>query len=394
MRVLVMTTPDPSHLPPLVPVAWALRAAGHDVLVLGQPDSAESARTAGLNFVCLGDWFRTEELVLRALAPGKRPLESRPRADPRMKGGFGGVWIEHAKDMAGTYLDFARAHRPDLILSDPLNYSALIAGGVLGVPAVHHRWGVDPIGTPRLPAARQELQATCQALGLDALPDPAAVLDPCPTALQLPELTGQTPLRYVPFNGSGTVPDWLRAERGRPRTGPHRVVVSLGRRTLAYHGVPFTRTLLHALGELPDVELLATVGADHRQQIGPVPDTVRMVDPFPLHLALDSCDAIVTHGGSATTMTAALHGLPQLALPQMADCFAHGDRLAATGAGLTLDTVAAQDDPDQLRRSLTRLLTDPHHAEAAAALRQDMERMPTPAQTVGTLERLAGHRTR
>ncbi|MFI7082205.1 nucleotide disphospho-sugar-binding domain-containing protein [Streptomyces anulatus] len=394
MRVLVMTTPDPSHLPPLAPVAWALRAAGHEALVAGQPDSAESARTTGLSMVVFGEPFDTEQLVLNSLAPGKRPLESRPGSAPGtappVKGGFGGVWIERARAMAGEYLAFARDYRPDLVLCDPLDYSGLVIGGVLGIPVVHHRWGVDPVGTPRIPAAREELADFCRTLGLESLPDPAVVLDPCPAALQLPGIRTGTPVRYVPFNGSGAMPDWVRAEWGAPRTTTRRVVVSLGRRTLAYHGVPFVRALLHALAGVPDVELIATVGAEHRAAVGPVPAQVRMLDPFPLHAVLGSCDAIVTHGGSATTMTATLHGVPQLALPQMADCFAHGERLAACGAGISLATVAEQDDPAVLRASLSQLLDDPSYAAGASRLRADMERMPSPAEVVPELERLAG----
>ncbi|WP_369358444.1 nucleotide disphospho-sugar-binding domain-containing protein [Streptomyces sp. cg2] len=386
MRVLVMTTPDPSHLATLVPVAWALRTAGHEVLVLGRPDSAEPARTAGLNFVSLGEPFDTEQMVLSDLAPGKRPLESRPRGT---KGGFGGVWIEHAKSMVEDYLGFARSFRPDLIISDPLEYSALILGALLSVPVVHHRWGVDPIGTPRLPAAREELRGTCRSLGLETLPEPTVVLDSCPGALQLPELKPETPVRYVPFNGSEMLPSWLRAEWDRRDSRSKRVAVSLGRRTLVYNGVPFVRALLRSFAEMADVELIATVGAEYRERIGPVPANVRMVDPVPLHLLLGSCDAIITHGGAATTMTATLFGLPQLVLPQMADCFAHGDRLAATGAGISFDTVTAQDDAGLLREALTQLLTDPRYAEAAGSLRTEMEGMPSPAQIASDLEQLA-----
>lgn len=292
--------------------------------------------------------------------------------------------------MAGEYLAFARDYRPDLVLCDPLDYSGLVIGGVLGIPVVHHRWGVDPVGTPRIPAAREELADFCRTLGLETLPDPAVVLDPCPAALQLPGIRPGTPVRYVPFNGSGAMPDWVRAEWGAPRTTTRRVVVSLGRRTLAYHGVPFVRALLHALAGVPDVELIATVGAEHRAAVGPVPARVRMLAPFPLHAVLGSCDAIVTHGGSATTMTATLHGVPQLALPQMADCFAHGERLAACGAGISLATVAEQDDPAVLRASLSLLLDDPSYAAGASRLRADMERMPSPAEVVPELERLAG----
>ncbi|MDW6062592.1 hypothetical protein SAZ11_36845 [Streptomyces sp. FXJ1.4098] len=47
MRVLMMSTPVSSHFAPLVPLAWALRSAGHEVLVAGQPDVMGPARSAG-----------------------------------------------------------------------------------------------------------------------------------------------------------------------------------------------------------------------------------------------------------------------------------------------------------------------------------------------------------
>lgn len=38
MRVLMMSTPAPTHFTPLVSLAWALRGTGHEVVVAGQPD--------------------------------------------------------------------------------------------------------------------------------------------------------------------------------------------------------------------------------------------------------------------------------------------------------------------------------------------------------------------
>ncbi|MET9535583.1 MULTISPECIES: nucleotide disphospho-sugar-binding domain-containing protein [unclassified Streptomyces] len=382
MRVLVMATPSPTHFTPLVPLAWALRAAGHEVLVAGQPDVLGVVRSAGLNGVGFGDAFDGEAMLLKGLEPGQRPLEARPRTAFRMSG-YAGLWAAHAARWADEYLEFARAFRPDLVVSDPLEFSALMVGAVLKVPVVQHRWGVDPMSGDARPEARRALRDVCARLGLAELPDPAVLLDPCPSALQLPGAVQGKPIRYVPFNGNGPLPPWLR----EPRTlsGLRRVAVTLGG-TLPLNGVPFARRTLRILGAEPGVELIATVDERFRRELGPLPDSVRLVDPVPLHLLFGSCEAVVHHGGAGTSMTATAFGLPQLVLPQLADHFSHGDQLAAAGAGIAFDTAAAQDRPDLLRGALADLLNDPRYAEAAAGLRSDMERMPAPSRVVTDLE--------
>jgi UDP:flavonoid glycosyltransferase YjiC (YdhE family) len=48
MRVLILCTPVPTHFMPLVPMVWALRSAGHDVLVARRPDVMATVPAAGL----------------------------------------------------------------------------------------------------------------------------------------------------------------------------------------------------------------------------------------------------------------------------------------------------------------------------------------------------------
>jgi glycosyltransferase len=392
MRVLMMTTPVPTHFSPLIALAWALRAAGHDLLVAGQPDVLAMAHSAGLSAVSIADWFRVEQHMRDRLVDGKRPVESVPRPTTEELGDFGLVWVGQTRYVLPMYLRFARGFRPDLIVSDPFEYSALVVGGALGVPVVHHRWGVDPLSEPARVAVREPLRELCERHGVAGLPDPTVLVDPCPPSLQLPGVEPGVPMRYVPFNGSGVLPGWLHAEReggGREgEGGQRRVVVSLGGRTLLLNGVPFVRTILWAFDEMPGVRVLATVAPEFRAALGQLPGNVELIDPTPLDLFLDTCDAVVHHGGAGTTMTATSFGLPQLVLPQLADHFAHGDRIAAVGAGIAFDTAAEQDDPGRLRESLAALLFEPGYREAAGELRREMRRMPSPAAVVADLERL------
>ncbi|MFF2080899.1 nucleotide disphospho-sugar-binding domain-containing protein [Kitasatospora sp. NPDC058162] len=386
MRVLIVSTPIANHFLPLVPLAWALRAAGHEVMVLGQPDVLRSVRAGGQTTVTVGELFNCDDMLLNGLGEEERPLQVRPRPAREVLGGYGRLWMFHAKAVFARYLEYAEAYRPELIIADPLEYCSLIMGTVLDVPVVHHRWSVDEISGVARRSIRPDLQELCDSLGVPALPDPDLLIDPCPPSLQVPGVEQGVPIRYLPFSGSGQQPDWLW-ERRAPG-GPRRVAVSLGN-TLELNGAPFTRRLLHALAAVPDTEIVATVGAEHRAQIGEVPAQVRMIDPLPLQLLLGSADVMVHHGGSGTAMSGSYFGLPQLTLPQLTDHFAMGDRLTAVGVGLTFQEAAQQDDPAVVGGALEELLTNPGYRAAARELAAEIHRMPSPARVAADLEQLA-----
>ncbi|MFJ5233538.1 nucleotide disphospho-sugar-binding domain-containing protein [Kitasatospora sp. NPDC088391] len=385
MKVLVITTPVATHFAPLAPLAWALRGAGHEVLVAGQPDVIGAARAAGLSGHSVGEAFHAGELMSLGLPEGLRPIEVGGRPTGPAFAGAVRPWTMHTRYTVTAYLEIARAWKPDLVLSDRLEYGALMVGGLLGIPVVQHRWGVDPVGEVAHAVGARALGGVCERLGLpDGLPLPSLVLDPCPPGFQDPSVTPGTPIRYVPSNGSGTVPGWAF-----DRPEGHRVCVSLGQLTLAMNGLPLLRRIVDAFDGLPDTEAVVTVGAPYREQLGPVPASVRLVDPVPLDAVLGSCTAVVHHGGSGTQLTATAFGLPQLVLPGHLDTFVVGDRITACGAGLSLDEAAQQNDAEAVHKALRTLLTDPQYAAGAAALRDGMATQPTPAETVPVLVDLA-----
>jgi glycosyltransferase len=381
VKVLLQVTPVPSHLMPLVPLAWGLRAAGHELLVAGQPDIVYAARRAGLSAVALGDPFHVDDLLFEGLPDGVRPIEVRPRPPAGTFGHYGRVWMTHAKYLLPRYLAFATEYAPDLIVADPLDYGSLVVGGVLGVPVVHHRWGVDAISGPARAAMRPAFAGICRRLGLDGLPDPTVLLDPCPPTLQLPDVEPGTPIRYVPFNGAG---------RREPVPGgeARRIVVTLGG-TLALNGAALAGRILRAAAGIADTHVVATIEERYRSSLGPLPANVTLIEPTPLDLFLGAGDTVVHHGGAGTTLTATAYGLPQLVLPQLADHFAHGDRIAATGAGIALDTAVAQDDSAALRDGLAALLDEPHYREVALALAEELRKQPAPTAVADDLATLA-----
>ncbi|MFD7666435.1 nucleotide disphospho-sugar-binding domain-containing protein [Streptomyces sp. NPDC059788] len=386
MRVLMLSTPFPTHFTPMVPLAWALQGAGHEVTVAAQPDVTDAARAAGISAVDIGDRFHGLDVLLRHLPPGKRPLELMGPTPPEKMAGSAKLWETHARYLLGAYLEFARDWRPDLIVSEQMELAGQIVAGVLGVPSVQHRWGVDPLSGPSRTSARHFLHGAATRLGLAGLPDPDLLLDPCPPALRHPSATPGAPIGYVPFNGAGSAPAWLRVP---PADGVRRVAVCLGRQTLVLNGTGLFRSIIAAFEGLADVAAVVTAAPEFHAGFGDVPGNVRVVEPVPLNLILRDCHAVVHHGGANTTMTACAFGLPQVVLPQLVDQFASAGHLEQAGAARVLAEAAPQNDPARVREAVRDVLDDPRYLRGAGELRRDMAAMPSPARVVADLERLA-----
>lgn len=394
MRVLFLFTPVVTHAVPLVPLATAFHDAGHDVLAMGQPDIAPAFDGTGLKTQIVGDWYHNADIMLDGIPPGKRPAQVRPRLNPQNMFGFARGWAAHAKYMLPQYLPHIVAFEPDLIVADTLEYCSLLAGGAMGIPVVHHRWGVDPLSEPTLHILRESfLAGLARRMGLDTIPAPARVVDPCPPSLQEPGIGAGLTIQHLRNQDDATVPpDLLRELENSDRT--KWVIVSMGLSTLGLNGASFVRNVIAAFDGLDGVRAVAPAGAAYRDQLTPVPANVRLIEPLPLaysalHPLLARASAIVHHGGAGTTMQASAYGVPQLVLPQLGDQFAAGDALARSGAGITIADAAEQENPDRLREAVTELVFAPSYADGAAKLRDENTHLPTPAQVVSELERLA-----
>jgi UDP:flavonoid glycosyltransferase YjiC (YdhE family) len=385
MRVLAISSPSTSHFMPVVPLIWALRSAGHEVMFLGQPDVVGMARSAGLPTVTVGKLFDADQWFRALLPADKRPIEAGvAQIPPNGWRAIGTGWAYNAKDLLGPCLEFARSWRPDLIVTDPLEYSGLIIGGVLGVPAVHHRWSAEPMTAATLGTAKKILQETAQSVGLEEVPDPDVVLDPFPAAMAIPGVPAGRPIRPVPYNGGGSVPSWIR---DAPET--RRVCVTFGLSTVHLNGLPLVRHIVDGCAGL-DAEAVVMLDKESQDQLGPVPANVRLVESAPLKELLDISDAVVHHGGGGTTITALMLGLPHLLLPQIMDQHPRCTQIEATGAAIQLADAESQNDPETIHDALRAILGKPQYRDAALSLREQANELPSTAETARYLENLMG----
>ena len=380
MRVLLVVAPITTHILPIIPLAWALSAAGHQVLCVGEPTTADAARAAGLHTVEL-------DLPADAGPPPPKPAAQAPSAagwQPDWDT-LAVRWRARVSRVIDRHLEIAREWRPDVVICDPIEFNALVIGGALGIPTVVHRWGPDALTSQTLEPARRALREICERVGVPdgLLPAPAMVLDPCPPTMQTPEATPGTPVRFVPYNGPGSLSSWT------PKPDAKTVCVTYSGRTVVESGIEGIAALARSFDGLDGVQGLITLGTEHWAALGAVPDNVTVVPPAPLSLLLDRCDVLAHHGGSGTGLTGFAFGLPQVVLPPaLPGLDVYADRLVTSGAGIAVPA-QRQRDPEAIAAALSAVVREERYTVAATGLRDQMLALPAPADLVPTLVDLA-----
>ncbi|WP_368396374.1 activator-dependent family glycosyltransferase [Streptomyces sclerotialus] len=419
MRVLFTTNPHKSIFQYMVPLAWALRTAGHEVRFAGRPSFAATITQAGLTAVPVGrrsDPFRLLDFVAPEDIVASRiglPTPWDVTEDPakatwdHLLEGYGLVVSSLREEnfpMISDLVEFARHWQPDLVIWDPLTYAGPIAAQAVGAAHARILFGADVFGIPRAHFLRLKAE---QPAG--QRPDPLAewlggyarkyggeytesmatghfTIDQFPRSLQT-EADGLHYLRmqYIPYGGPATVPNWLRKPPTRPR-----VALTMGlSATDVYNGYTInTQETLDALADL-DIELIATIADTEKNKLARIPDNTRLVPYIPLHHLAPTCTAFIHHAGAATLATVARHPIPHLSLHYHWDQPLLARKLTAHGAGLDLHT--SQATGPAIRHALQRLLTEPHFTHRATALQNETLSAPTPNQLIPHLETLTHH---
>ncbi|MGX5213603.1 activator-dependent family glycosyltransferase [Streptomyces violaceus] len=430
MRVLFTTFAAKSHMHAQVTLAWALKAAGHDVRIASHPDLADEITRTGLTAVGVGEELHLDEQMqetqenigqdvdqLESQAQvGLDMSETRPeRLTPDYTLGvftaMTSVVFQNccSDQMVDELVEHCRSWKPDLVLWDTMTFAGAIAAMATGTAHGRLLFGLDLAGLMR-ETFLEQLAARPPELRDDPLrewltwslerhgasfEEAAATGDftvcPLPASMRLPVDLHYVPMRYVPYNGQSTVPQWLQEP---PRKG-RRVCITLGvaHREVLGADRASIGDLLEAVAGLDDVEVVATLNEKQLTDFDTLPDNVRAVDFVPLDALLPTCDAVIHHGGSGSFGTAMIHAVPQLIVVDgVWDTINKARYLEERQAGLY---VPGKLSAKGLRELLVRLLEEPVFKRNAEALRREALAAPAPAQVVPTLERLAvEHRRR
>ena len=384
MRVLFSAVPQHGHLLPLLPLAHAARAAGHETAVVTSAMMAEAV--APLPVLLAGP-----DLPEMSVEHGRREQErSGGAVDPRSdEVGIRFLLGTRADLTVDEAVRAARDFGPDLVVADPLDVVGPVVAGVLGVPWAVHAFGptsTQMAGTaPSVPLQRLLDDAVDRELARRgaAGSERIAYLDPCPELLQpagwapLPDRIVVRPRPYAHGGGS----------RGAPattdRAGRPLVAVTLGTATTAMTG---DTTLLGAVATsvtstaAPDVDVVATLGPID-VSLGPdfPRDRVRTVGFVPLDDLLDGVDAVVSVGGIGTVLATLSRGIPLVLLPVLWDQPFNARQAAATGAAVVVGSA------QETGAAVAEVLGDPRYRTAAAAVAAQIAAMDPPEHAIDVL---------
>ncbi|WP_131741984.1 activator-dependent family glycosyltransferase [Actinomadura roseirufa] len=412
MRVLFVTPAWNTHFFNLVPLAWALRTAGHTVRVAAEPELTDVVTAAGLAAVPVGS---DEPITLRARRAEEAGLL--PPADLRQDAGGRPDWAEYVRlydsvvvprariandAMVADLVAHCRAWEPDLVVWDGLAYAGAIAADAAGAAHARVTFTIDlnaqlrdgflwaraqrPPGERRDPLAEWLGEHAARHGGRfsERLVSGHFTIDRFPDSFRLPSALHYVPMRYVPYNGRAVVPDWALAPPRAPR-----VLMTLGlslRNRLEFEVMPADRVreTFDALADL-DIELVATLPAEVRDRLGPLPGNTRVVGFAPLHEVLPGCAAMIHHGGAGTFYNALLYGTPQLLVSNVPDAAHKEAHLRERRAGLSVPP--GEVTGPRIRDALVRLLEDPAFRAGAGRLRQEVLAQPPPNAVVPELEK-------
>ena len=138
MRVLFSSTSGYGHILPMLPLAHAVRDAGHDVLWATGAEACRVVDDAGLSSAPAG--LSGAELARQSGDMRRRAglLEPQQRAAFMFPQMFGETY---APAMVLDLLPLARAWEPDLLVHEHGELGSPLVGAVLGVPSLTHSFG-------------------------------------------------------------------------------------------------------------------------------------------------------------------------------------------------------------------------------------------------------------
>jgi UDP:flavonoid glycosyltransferase YjiC (YdhE family) len=387
MRILMTTRGSSGHLEPLVPIARAAIAAGHELMVAAQHQHRANVDRAGLAVAPVGDPPEHEwKPLLSEFA--RLDLDT---ADAGMIGDFFARIDTRAA--LPDLLQIVERWAPDVIVRESWEFASTIAAELHGIPLVRVGLGL---------AAVEERTIGYAAAGVDAVRADAG-LPPDPAGDRLrdaPYLTQMPALLDGPAGGIAP-----RVHRFRPRPpvaaappAEPLVYLTLGSVTAGVHLPYFPavyRAAIEALAPLP-ARVLVTIGNERDPaELGPLPPNVRVERWVPQDEVLPRAAAVICHGGSGTTLGALSYGVPLVVLPLFsADQWDNAAAVASVGAGIALHRdrrewrVLHQPPPDtfeELGRAARRVLEDGAYRHAAGRVAAAMRALPPVGTAVDVL---------
>ncbi|HEV7207830.1 MAG TPA: glycosyltransferase [Mycobacteriales bacterium] len=347
----------------------AAHRRGEEVLVIAPESMRLQVADAGLSFVPGAEPPEREVARIREQLPLAPPAQAIVLGNRELFGRLA------ARAMLPAMQDAMRIWRPDLLIREPCEYASAAVAVSDCVPTAQVAISVADGELASIEAAAPALEELRPGLTKRLISTPyltrfPASLDPSPFPATV---------RFrEPDRAPRPLPDWW------PGVGGPLIYLTFGTvfGYLSGAGGAY-RTVLQAVSGLP-VRVLLTVGRRFDPvALGVLPANVH-VEPWVEQTdALAAADLVLCHGGSGTTFGALAAGLPLIVLPAFADQNVNGRRIAAAGAGITIEAgpeggerrgrLVDDSDIPRIIAAITAALTRPSYRSTAAKIAQEMK---------------------
>jgi UDP:flavonoid glycosyltransferase YjiC (YdhE family) len=402
-RFLFSTGAGYGHFHPLVPLARALKQAGHEVAFAAGASLQTMVESAGFTFFPLGGIKREDDPQYRQFKAQQQAmtlsLESELFSYPRLFAGVG------TRLRTPSLVEITRAWQPDMLIRDAAQYSTVIAAEHLGLPHVTVSFAAALKSMAYFESeAAKYLDPIRRSWGLP--PDPTLaslyrylVLAYSPPGFStqdvsgpgIPEIPASIPttthfIRPEVFDNAGneSLPEWMTHLPAQPT-----VYVTLGtevnKEPELYPSV--LQTIITGLRDLP-VNLIVTLGrGKDPSDFGPQPANVHIERYIPQSLLLPRCNLIVMHGGSNSVLAALDVGIPMVVVPLIADQFFN----ANVAQRLRLGKVVERNELTHasIRAAVEEVLNNPVYRRNVGRLQAEMHALPGREYAVELVERVA-----
>ncbi len=390
------------HLHPLMPLAHALRDAGHAVAFAMGPSLRDRVAAAGFAVFPVGGNLGTDPEYQQLKAPLAMltvGFETEVFAYPRLFCGIG------ARLRTPQLVEIAQNWQPDLLIREAGEYGTVIAAEHLGLPhavvafataikgmaifereaaaqidPARQRWGLRP--DPTLAALYRYLHLGYSPPGfsLQDVGDPGEPQTiPATTHFIRPEVFDQA--------GEERLPEWVARLPAQPT-----VYVTLGtevnKEPDLYPSV--MQTIIAGLRDTP-INLIVTLGRDKDPaDFGPQPANVHIERYIPQSLLLPHCDLMVMHGGSNSLLAALDLALPLVVVPLIADQFFNAIIIQRLHLGQVVQR--EQLTPSSIGAAVDEVLANPLYRQNIGRLQAAMHALPDQQHAVRLVEQLAAER--